>query len=82
MNQKLYHGLDQKFLFDSFSAVFEIPVSTTDSKKSAENFTDDHAGVVLHLSPKYNHSNIDVHYLAVSNAGLNPFQNERELLVK
>ena len=28
--QTFYHGLNSKFLFDAFSAVFEIPLSTTD----------------------------------------------------
>merc|ERR1719242_2507081 len=79
--QTFYHGLDHKFLFDSFSAVFEIPVSTTDSESTAMQFAEGGRGVVIHFSPKFNHSNVDVHYLAVNEAGLSPFKNERELLL-
>ena len=79
--QRFYHGLSAPFVFDSFSAVFEIPTSTTNSSNSAESFTKAHQGVVLHLEPKFTGSNINSRYIAVSKAGLSPFQNEREFLV-
>ena len=79
--QRFYHGLSAPFVFDSFSAVFEIPVSTTNSSNSAESFTKAHQGVVLHLEPKFTGSNINSRYIAVSKAGLSPFKNEREFLV-
>ena len=79
--QRFYYGLSAPFVFDSFSAVFEIPVSTTNSSDSAESFTKTHQGVVLHLEPQFTGSNINSRYITVSKAGLSPFQNEREFLV-
>ena len=79
--QTFLHGLSAPFLFDAFSAVFEIPVSTTDSKATAMSFTDELQGVILFLKPKYKDSNSNSRYLAVSGAGLSPFENEREFLV-
>lgn len=51
--EQFYHGLNIRFLFDSFSAVLEAPTSTTVLLNKATEFAGDSGGVVLKLSPKF-----------------------------
>ena len=79
--QTFYHGLNCKFLFDAFSAVFEIPLSTTDSELIAEQFAKGQSGVILCFSPKFRRSLSTAHYLGISGSGLSQFETEQEFLV-
>ena len=79
--QTFYHGLNSKFLFDAFSAVFEIPLSTTDDISIATNFASGGTGVILCFAPKFKRSLSTAHYLEISGSRLSRFDEERELLV-
>merc|ERR1712062_247383 len=76
--QIFYHGLDGQFLFDSFSAVFEIPLSTTNDTTVAQRFTED-SGVILCFSLKFKLSQNTSYYLSISGSGLSDY-NETEYL--
>ena len=78
--QTFFHGLDCKFIFDDFSAVFEIPLSTTNDQIAAENFAQGQ-GIIVCVSPKFKRTLTAAYYLPISGTGLSPFQNEREFLV-
>ena len=76
-----YRGLNKPFLFNHFSAVYEVPLSTTYVLSVAHQFATE-SGVILCLSPKYkNEINIS-RYLDVGAQGLSEFDNEKERLVK
>ena len=79
--QTFFHGLDSKFLFDAFSAVFEIPLSTTDDILIADRFASGRTGIILSFSPKFKRSLSTAHYLTISGSRLSRFDEERELLV-
>eukprot|EP01083_Nonionella_stella_P088682 247318_1 len=75
--KKFYHGTSCKFLFDTFSAVFETPTSTTWDKIIASNFCKG-SGVVLELAPKFKGDLNPSKFLNVSN--ISHFSNEKERL--
>eukprot|EP01084_Bolivina_argentea_P304546 525990_1 len=77
VKHNFYHGLQFLYLFSSFSAVFEIPTSTTDDVTSTQKFINFGKGMTLKLSPKYKTANS--HYLNVSR--LSNYPDEREYLI-
>lgn len=78
---KFYHGLSQKFKFDQFSTVFEIPTSTTWDYNVLGTFTNNGEGIVLQLSPKFKNEGNYFKYLDLDAEGSSDFVAERELLV-
>eukprot|EP01083_Nonionella_stella_P181568 650810_1 len=74
--KKFYHGTSCKFLFDTFSAVFETPTSTTWDKIIATNFCRG-SGVVLHLAPKFKDDLNPSKFLNVSDISHFPHEKER-----
>jgi len=74
---KFYHGLAAQFKFNQFSAVYEIPTSTTWDISVAQSFADAN-GVILQLSPKYKDEVNNSRCLNVSE--LSEFKNEKEKL--
>jgi len=76
-SENFYHGLSAKFKFDQFSAVYEIPTSTTWDISVAQGFADE-GGVVLQLSPKYTDEANNSRCLNVSE--LSEFKGEKEKL--
>jgi len=77
----IYHGLDNRFLFDSFSAVFEVPLSTTDSLVIAKRFASGRSGIILSFAPKFKRSlKNNAYYLGISGSELSDFDEEREYL--
>ena len=77
-NDRFYHCLQHRFLFDTFSHVFEIPISTTGKISVTQAFNDCGNGITLELSQDY--ATGSSHYLDVST--LSEFPSEREYLVE
>ena len=76
-----YRGINQQFLFNHFSSVYEVPLSTTSSESVASGFATE-AGLILMLSPKFK---TEVHcsrYIEVGVLGLSEFDHEKERLVE
>eukprot|EP01084_Bolivina_argentea_P249776 418285_1 len=76
-NDRLYHGLSQKFLFNEFSTVYEIPTSTTGKISVAHGFAKD-GGIVIQLAPKWKKEINSSKYLDVSI--FSDFKHEQEKL--
>merc|ERR1719242_2437705 len=74
----VYHGLDNRFLFDSFSAVFEVPLSTTDDLPITERFSE--GGIILCFAPKFKRSGSSTYCLNIAGSGLSKYKSEREYL--
>eukprot|EP01084_Bolivina_argentea_P271506 462033_1 len=55
-DQRLFHGLDKKMLFKSFSTDFNTPTSTTSSFKTASIKFAQNRGIVLSLKPRWKSS--------------------------
>ena len=77
----LYRGVSVPFLFNAFSTVYEVPLSTTRAKNVAQQFATE-SGIVLVLSPKYKNEINSSRYLDVGLLGLSDYDNEKERLVK
>eukprot|EP01083_Nonionella_stella_P152353 488208_1 len=75
--QPIYTGIADKCLFDHFSAVYEMPTSTTWDYHVACGFGLE-TGIVLKLSPKFKTQVHFSRYIDVSK--LSNFANEKELL--
>ena len=75
-----YRGVTTPFSFNEFSAVYEIPLSTTYSLTAAHQFAEE-SGIILCLSPKYKNEINSSRYLDVGALGLSDFDQEKERLV-
>ena len=76
-----YRGVSTPFLFNEFSAVYEVPLSTTYSLTVANQFATS-SGIILCLSPKYKNEGNYSRYLDVGALGISEFDNEQERLVE
>eukprot|EP01083_Nonionella_stella_P081885 225813_1 len=77
--QVFYHGLGTKFLFNSFSAIFEAPTSTSTDFSAARNMTGGN-GIVLKLKAKYKNELNQSKCLDVEHTEISSYRNEKERL--
>eukprot|EP01083_Nonionella_stella_P079973 219527_1 len=75
--QVIYSGITEKCLFDHFSAVYEMPTSTTWEYQVASKFAKE-TGIVLQLSPKFRTQVHFSRYIDVSK--ISNFKEEKERL--
>ena len=78
-DKQIYHGVDYRFLFNSFSTIFWTPTSTSIDYNVTSKFNGDGAGITLQLSPKFTDKGY-AKYLPV--AALSDHKDEMEYLVE
>eukprot|EP01084_Bolivina_argentea_P223309 377861_1 len=77
-NDVVYHGIKQYMKFDKFSAVYEMPTSTSWDINVAAKFTNECNGIILQLKPKWLKKMNNSRYIKVGT--LSDFDDEKEYL--
>eukprot|EP01083_Nonionella_stella_P005178 15024_1 len=73
---RVYHGLSKELFFERFTAYFNIPISTTTSLVTAQQFSSG-SGVILKLKHGVLATSVKPRYLSVSWLSVFPHEGER-----